>query len=58
MKKTIKYIIIILIIILATGFITYLSLYREIKSQSIEKVSSVISPSYDYIDWDAIETLK
>lgn len=58
MKKSIKYIIIILIIILVTGFITYLSLYREIKSQSTEKVSSVISPSYDYIDWDAIEILK
>lgn len=58
MKKTIKYIIIILIIILATGFITYLSLYREVKSQSEQKVSSVISPLYDYVEWDAIETLK
>lgn len=58
MKKNIKYIIIILIIILATGFITYLSLYKEVKSQSAEKVSSVVSPSYDYIDWDVIETLK
>lgn len=58
MKKTIKYIIITLIIILATGFITYLSLYREAKSQSEQKVSSIISPSYDYIEWDAIETLN
>lgn len=56
MKKSIKYIIIILII-LAAGFIIYLSLYRKVKSESTEKVSSIISPSYDYIDWDVIETL-